>query len=189
MTPEFSEKFEVTLLDWAQAQDLSAVYLFNSPPFYKLHAAQASDDYFYYVLSNKKNKKPLAAFWCGRSDGRNFRSPSRGSFGGVSVLGPLSFVALEGFLDFIESHLKGSALEMVLPPFSYSQPETSMLVNVLLRKGYTISNHEINYSMAVDSGCDFKSLVEYGVRLLALTEYPLALFAAVVNALFHLAQF
>ncbi len=38
---------------------------------------------------------------------------------------------------------------MVLPPQAYYPEMTSVLVNLLLRKGYKLTRHELNYSRVI----------------------------------------
>ena len=160
----FKDKFEVVeLADISHGELLESGAIFNRRDFFQLHCDLATETDIYLVLRERKKGVVLGTFWCSGDGAGGFRSPKRGSFGGVEALQPLSFQALEGFVDTIMVKVRergGKALEMLLPPMAYTPSATSLLVNVLFGRGFSLSGHELNYSMPVDRGVPFRSLVD-----------------------------
>ena len=160
----FEGKFEVIeLATLGSGEFLCHGALFNQSAFFRLHGDTQSEADLYLVLRERKKGTVVATFWCSDVGNGAFRSPKRGSFGGVEALQSLSFLALEGFVDAIIATVRirgGTSVEMLLPPLAYTPPASSLLMNVLLRRGFSLSGHELNYSIPVDRAVAFRSLVD-----------------------------
>ena len=161
---DFDEKFEVVELCSLNTEvTCNDGSLFNRSMFFHLHCVVQSRHDMYLILLERRKGTVQAMFWCSDIGNGHYRSPKRGSFGGIEVLSPLSFEAREGFVDAIVDIVKGRGgrcLEIILPPLSYTPASTSLTVNVLLRSGFVLSGHELNYSMSIDPDVGFRSLVD-----------------------------
>ena len=142
------------------------VDLFIARSFYNLHRSETSRS-FYFTLCRRRSGVALGAAHFHEAEPGDFRSPHRGSFGGFSLVRgadePLS--TLERFAAVVTSFLQAHGarhITVVLPPLAYHPPETSAWINVLLRSGYSLANHELNYAVEVAGA--FVTRIDHGNR-------------------------
>jgi hypothetical protein len=136
--------------------------LFNEVAYFKLHASSASDCYM--QLVNPANGKIYATIAFYKAEVHSFVSPKRGTYGGLEIHCELELKVVESFLALGLSHLKhlgATAITIKLAPFSHNLALSSTLFNLLLRQGFVLDNHELNYDMQVDEN-PFLDRVSYG---------------------------
>jgi len=164
LNPEKIEgKFEVVVNQFHPTPDLP---IFLRPDFFKLHSPGA-EKAFHFQMCAKESTQVIAAAAFYGIESHRFVSPWRGSFGALFFADrTLPLAANDFFLDRIESKLQqegAKEISMILPPQAYYPERTSVLVNLLLRKGYKLTGHELNYSRLI-SGEDFLGRVNQGNR-------------------------
>lgn len=81
-------------------------------------------------------------------DGEAWRSPLRGSFGGLALP---EGVDGEPLLAESERRLAGPA-EVVLPPLAYAPEAVARELNLFLRRGWTVARHELTQAIPVGPG-------------------------------------
>jgi hypothetical protein len=136
--------------------------LFNEIAYFKLHAASESDCYMQLVSS--ANGKVHATITFYEAGEHVFLSPKRGTYGGLEIHSDLELKVLESFLAVAISHLKklgAGEITIKLAPFSHDLALSSTMLNLLLRQGFQLDNHELNYDMQVDER-PFLDRVSYG---------------------------
>ncbi len=127
-------------------------HIFNSPVFFSLHATERKARGHYFQLVERKSGDVLAEVHFTETGPGCYRSPARGTFGGISAPGELSLEQIEFFADAIEAVLRadGAArLQIVMPPASHDLALHAKCFNVFARRGFTVVAQEINYDLAV----------------------------------------
>lgn len=153
------EHFEVLENKFVGTQ---AKFLFQVPDFYKLHADCES---VYFELA-KKNKVVASIYFIPLGDEFPgiWRSPSRGTFAGMSFSSLLKLDDLYYFYESLESRLKfkgAQTLQISLPPQAID-PQASTLQTYLFRsRGYSVNRCDLNQSLPVDS-IAFAEKIKYG---------------------------
>lgn len=160
---EIEGRFEVAVNQFHPTPDLP---IFLRPDFFKLHSSGARKA-FHFQMCAKESAKVIAAAAFYGVEPHRYVSPWRGSFGALFFTDrTLPLAANDFFLDCIETRLQqegAKEISMVLPPQAYYPEMTSVLVNLLLRKGYKLTRHELNYSRVITDE-DFLSSVNKGNR-------------------------
>ena len=137
--------------------------LFNSLEFFHLHTSEGINAH-YFQLQDSKSQLILGSIHFSEIEPRHFRSPYRGSYGGFELDAKVPLEAREEFISGVEHQLKTSGakrLTIVTCPFAYDESLSAQNFNLLFRKGFQIENHELNYSMAVDT-IPFEEKIDYG---------------------------
>ena len=158
---------ELLVYDAPPADDrLRAADLFNTPAYFGLHAGGFARA-FYFVARHPVSLAPFAVAQFAEVEPGHFRSPGRGSYGGVQLLAAKVEVALvEALVDAIGGFLgeRGAGtVTVVLPPFDYSAADTSLVAHVMMRAGFRLAGHELNYAMRV-SGSSLLPRMDHGNR-------------------------
>lgn len=125
-------------------------HLFNSPAFFRLHARGRA---YFYQLCRASSLRVEAAIHFAEVEEGHFRSPSRGTFGGLSATDGLSLLRREQFLGAVEAHLVShgaTSLTILEPPLEYDLASFSQNFNLFLRSGYHVSGHELNCYIVVE---------------------------------------
>ncbi|MFA6041605.1 MAG: hypothetical protein WC733_08885 [Methylophilus sp.] len=125
--------------------------LFNEIAYFKLHTESEHDSYMQLVSVNNQQVHATLAFY--QVGEQAFASPKRGTFGGLTVHSSLEFKVVESFVTLALSYLKklgAHEITIKLAPFSHDLALSSMMTNILLRQGFAIANHELNYDLIVD---------------------------------------
>ena len=160
---EIEGKFEIAVNQFHPTPDLP---IFLRPDFFKLYSPGAGKA-FHFQMCAKESAKVIAAAAFYGIEPHRYVSPWRGSFGALFFTDrTLPLAANDFFLDFIETRLQqegAKEISMVLPPQAYYPARTSVLVNLLLRKGYKLTGHELNYSRVITDE-DFLGRVNQGNR-------------------------
>lgn len=134
--------------------------LFNHPDFFKLHAG--SNDLYVQLLNAHGKVCAVLCFY--ELDKHEYVSPKRGTYGGLSLYEGLEISVLDAFLAATLTILKGEqakSLTIKLAPFSHDLALSSLMTNILLRIGFQLRNHELNYHMDINSQ-EFISRISYG---------------------------
>jgi hypothetical protein len=137
--------------------------LFNTAEFFRLHLIPGGRDYYYQFLCDSRVS---AAIHFSEVEPGVFRSPRRGSFGGLFLGEGLGPDAAEGFISSVENHLRAAGaarLIVVGAPFSYHPEHASGQFSLLLKAGFEIENHDFNHSIAIDER-PFEARIDSGNR-------------------------
>ena len=160
---EIEGKYEIVVNEFHPTPDLP---IFLRPDFFKLNSPGVGKAFLFQMCA-KESTKVLAAASFFAIEPHRYVSPWRGSFGALFFTDrTLPLAVNDFFLDRIETRLQQEGAEeisMVLPPQAYYPEMTSVLVNTLLRKGYELTRHELNYSRVVTDE-DFLNRVNKGNR-------------------------
>lgn len=133
------------------AADVQGVDFFNTAAYFRFHAKDAPAWYFRLVDTEKGT--PLCVAHFTQKEPGFFRSPLRGTYGGIEVLGG-DVSAIDVFVAQVEEHLRtagAKTVELALAPFAHNPNRSALVLNVLLRHGYTIVRQDINYHLPVDA--------------------------------------
>jgi len=136
--------------------------LFNEIAFFKLHASTESDCYM--QLVSPANDKVHGSIIFYKEGQHTFRSPKKGAYGGLVVYSYIDMKRLEQFLTVALAHLQelgASEVSIKSAPFSHDLTLSSTMLNILMRKGFSLHSYELNYDMRVDEG-PFLDRVSHG---------------------------
>lgn len=139
------------------------VHIFNTPAFFRLHAGNEAH---YFQLCEQKNGAVLASTHFTATTPEVYRSPARGTFGGISAASDLSIEQIEIFTSAIEAVLsdgRAPRLEIVMPPVSHGPSLFAKCFNVLSRHGFSIEGQELNYDIEVNA-TPLAERMDYGNR-------------------------
>jgi hypothetical protein len=128
------------------------VHLFNSPAFFQLHAATNRGFYYQLCQAHVQRADATLHFTSVPTRDTEFRSPLRGTFGGLSCSDKISLEHREAFLQAVETHLRGEgATELFIkePPARHDLTSFSLNHSLYLRRGYEVAGHELNSSLSV----------------------------------------
>jgi hypothetical protein len=127
-------------------------HIFNEPAYFKLHS-DSSDD-VYAQLVRTADSKVCATISFYESSDKVFVSPKRGTFGGLGLNCPVDAQTVERFLLMLFDHLRASGareIDVKGAPFSHDLALSSLVSNILLRRGAIITSQELSYDMAIDA--------------------------------------
>ena len=135
------------------AQDGNNLDLFNARAFHDLHAPHALRS-FHCALADNASGVILGTINIHERSAGEMASPFRGSFGGFALVPDASrtLEEMDGFVGGVETMLAvegAESLSVVVPPLVYHPDETSAWIDVLLRRGFVISRHELSYGIHV----------------------------------------
>ena len=160
---EIERTFEVVVNRFYPTPDFP---VFLRPDFFKVYSPGARKA-FHFQMCARESAKVIAAAAFYEIEPHRYVSPWRGSFGALFFSDrTLPLAVNDFFLDCIETRLQqegAKEISMVLPPQAYYPEMTSVLVNLLLRKGYELTRHELNFSCVITDE-DFLSRVNKGNR-------------------------
>jgi hypothetical protein len=126
------------------------VDIFNTYAFFSLHQSGRRSKYF--VWCSEGN--PIEAIvHITEQSNSHFKSPIRGTYAGIQLRLP-NIQLLEKVIEDLEFELhklNALSLSLAMRPFSHDNTFASLYFNTLLRFGYTISAHELNYTVQIDS--------------------------------------
>ncbi len=134
--------------------------LFNHTDFFTLHSGPKD---LYLQLLNDRDKV-LATLCFYAHDDDSYISPKRGTYGGLSLHEAVEMPVLEAFVAAvikIISDQRAKSLTLKMPPFSHDLALSSLMTNILLRNGFQLLNHELNYHMDINSQ-EFINRISYG---------------------------
>lgn len=133
----------------------------------KYHKAQArSEKNYYFQLARKTDNKIISSFSF-IHDENSFYSPLRGTYGGpYFTKKDLNYEVLEEYIFKIIDILseeKPKSIEVKLSPIINDLAINSLCINLLIRKGFKIKNHEINYHIRINNN-SFIDRINYAER-------------------------
>jgi hypothetical protein len=153
------ERFDVRVNQFLASTDN---HLFNDADFFRLHASSAGDAYLQLVRT--ADRRVLATIALYDMGGGTYASPRRGTFGGLSLNGACDLPLVERFVLSARDYVKRAGahtVEWKAAPFSHDLALASVVCNILLRHGATVSGWELNYDMRVDARA-FLERIDYG---------------------------
>lgn len=137
---------------------------FNEIKYHKIQSSSKKDLYF--QLARKSDDKVVATFSFIYKE-NSFYSPLKGTFGGIYISKQdLNFDILEEFIFKIIKILSEKnpiGIHIKLPPMFNNMSVNSICINLLLRKGFKIKNHEINYHIEIND-IDFIDKINYAEK-------------------------
>lgn len=137
------------------------LHLFNTPEYFRLHAG-GSGNYFQWVIKGQACiTLHLTDVGCG-----NYRSPARGTFGGLSFASDVSPLDVVDFLVEVENYLyeRGACtVEILLAPMQHDLSCCSSQYFALRSIGFNELLVDLNYAMQVDKQV-FAERVNYAGR-------------------------
>ena len=157
---ELDEKYALLVDAFAPA---APMHIFNSVEFFRLHAGQ---DAHYFQLIARKSGAVIACMHFTAAGEGYYRSPARGTFGGISAVSALSLEQIELFACAVENEMakmQASRLQIVMPPASHDPTLFANCFNVLYRHGFGVCGQEINYDIDV-SAVPLSGRMDYGNR-------------------------
>lgn len=157
------DKFELLVDLFAPS---APTHIFNTPEFFKLHAGGDGAKGHYFQLAERKSGTVLAVLHFTETSPGSYRSPARGTFGGISAPAELSLESIEAFAGAVETVLRdigATSLHIVMPPASHDAPMLAKCFNVFTRRGFCVAGQEINYDLDVNK-TPFSGRIDYGNR-------------------------
>ena len=148
------------------AVDVNEMDLFNARAFHDLHEPHALRS-FHCALVDNASGVIQGTVNIHESAAGEMVSPFRGSFGGFGLVPRISLALadMDAFVGAVETMLAtegAERLSLVMPPLVYHPDETSTWIDVLLRRGFVISRHELSYGIEVTG--DFVEGIDSGNR-------------------------
>jgi len=137
-------------------------HIFNEVDYFKLYSGSSNDVYAQLVRTAENRVCATISFY--ESGNKVFVSPKRGTFGGLGLNCPLDAQTVERFLVVLFDHLKALGaheIDVKGAPFSHDLALSSLVSNILLRRGGVITSHEINQDMRIDAR-PFSQRIGYG---------------------------
>jgi len=156
-----NDRFEVRINQFLPAKDN---HLFNEQAYFRLHTSSPGD--IYAQLARRSDGEVHATIACYEGDSREYYSPKRGTYGGISAQRGLDLSVLERFLIAITDYLRArgaTILHIKDPPFSHDLQLSSIAANILMRARATMSGFELNYDLEVDAR-PFHARIDAGSR-------------------------
>ncbi len=123
--------------------------IFNTYSFFNLHKTINS---YYFTLINTQSVECIGVCHFTEMADGVFKTPHRGTFGGFEMR-EYSIETIIFFVSQVEMLLQKKGAKQIIittPPFHHNETYSVFLFNVLLNRGYSIENHEINYDIPVD---------------------------------------
>ena len=145
-------------------EDINGMPVFMQPSFFRLHSSAITNNIFY-LARKATESKLIAACQFGETSESLYKSPIKGSFGGLGLIGQLGINEVEIFLETIVDDLakqKAKKIYITLPPLAYFPSETGVALNVFFRLGFEISGHELSFVREVDPAVSFRSRIASG---------------------------
>jgi hypothetical protein len=126
-------------------------HIFNEPRYFQLH--RRSDRDVYAQLVRKGTDRVLASLAFYDVGDGTFAAPRRGTFGGIGLNDTVDALSVERFFETTLDHLIAAGARCIrvkCAPLSHQPSETAVFTNVLLRHGFALADHELNYDLTVD---------------------------------------
>lgn len=126
-------------------------HIFNEPRYFQLH--RRGDRDLYAQLVRKGTDRVLASLAFYDVGDAVFAAPRRGTFGSIGLTDGVDALSVERFVETTLSHLIAAGARCIrikCAPFSHQPSEGAVFTNVLLRHGFVLADHELNYDLAVD---------------------------------------
>ena len=136
-------------------------HIFNEINFFKLHSKSNKDLYIQLVRSTDKKVFANLAFYL--NDFNEYKSPAKGTFGGISAIDAIDFSLLDEFLTIVINALAKDSfkIKIKLQPFSHNEALCSNCFNIFSRLKFSIVSSDLNYSLRVDEE-EFFNKISYG---------------------------
>ncbi|MBD2725717.1 hypothetical protein H6G96_05130 [Nostoc sp. FACHB-892] len=140
-----------------------ANHIFNTSDFFYIHQ---TDRAFYFQLCKKNSEIVLGTIHFTEIASDLFKSPAKGTFGGFVIQENIEFNIYEQFIITINNYLwriGAKKVEVIMPPMCHNTSLFSLTYNIMIRLGYAVTNHELNYDLVVDDRC-FSAKINHGNR-------------------------
>ncbi|MFN6525433.1 hypothetical protein [Nostoc sp. ChiSLP03a] len=138
-------------------------HLFNTCDFFKIHQTERA---FYFQLCKKNSEIVLGTIHFTEIASDVFKSPAKGTFGGFVIQENIEFNIYEQFIITVDDYLwriGANRIEVIMQPMCHNPSLFSLTYNIMIRLGYVVKNHELNYNLAVDDIC-FSAKINHGNR-------------------------
>ncbi|MEH2059446.1 MAG: hypothetical protein V7K97_25485 [Nostoc sp.] len=154
------EKYEIKVNYFI---DSEANHIFNTSDFFYIHQAERA---FYFQLCKKNTEIVLGTMHFTEIASDLFKSPAKGTFGGFVIKENIDFNIYEQFIITVDDYLwciGAKRIEVIMQPMCHNPSLFSLTYNIMIRLGYAVENHELNYNLAVDNIC-FSAKINHGNR-------------------------
>ncbi|QMS86683.1 hypothetical protein HUN01_03520 [Nostoc edaphicum CCNP1411] len=138
-------------------------HIFNTFDFFNIHKTERA---FYFQLCKKNSQIVLGTIHFTEIASDVFKSPAKGTFGGFVIQENIDFNIYEQFIKNVDDYLwciGARRIEVLMQPMCHNPSLFSVTYNIMIRLGYTVENHEINYNLVVDDIC-FPAKINHGNR-------------------------
>ncbi|MDZ7993363.1 MAG: hypothetical protein RM022_030305 [Nostoc sp. EfeVER01] len=138
-------------------------HIFNTYDFFNIHKTERA---FYFQLCKKESEIVLGTIHFTEVASDVFKSPAKGTFGGFVIQGNIDFSIYEQFIRTVDDYLwciGATKIEVLMQPMCHNPSLFSLTYNILIRLGYSVDNHELNYNLVVDNIC-FSAKINHGNR-------------------------
>jgi Acetyltransferase (GNAT) domain len=125
-----------------------SLHLFNTEKFFRLHA-DGNGHYFQWLLDGHAC---ITAHFTEVTPAI-FRSPARGTYGGLSYIPGVTLGDLQAFISEISAYLQargGKVLQVLLPPLQHDPADVSVQYFLFRAEGFRESLVDLNYAQCVD---------------------------------------
>lgn len=129
----------------------SWVSVFNTPRYFRHHIGARRG--FYFKLIPKQGGEAHCITHLTENEPGLFVSPLRGTYGGIDT-GRADIRHLEAFLSDVETKLieaGGREIQFSLAPFIHEPAKSATLMNVLWRRGFAVTKHDLNFHVSIDA--------------------------------------
>lgn len=142
--------------------------LFHRHKFFALHCPESARAFYFRGVSATHNpEKNLFSFaFTETSEKGYFKSPLRGSYGGLGVHAVPHIQEMALFLDQVLAQMQtegARGLDIACAPHCYDPTSLSLSYNLFLQNGFSIFRNELNYAIPVSKE-EFESRLDRGNR-------------------------
>ena len=148
-------KYEIKVNYFIESE---ANHIFNTSDFFEIHRTERA---FYFQLCKKDSDIVLGTIHFTEIAPNFFKSPAKGTFGGFVIQENIEFNICEQFIRAVDNylwHISAKKIEIIMPPMCHNSSLFSLTYNIMIRLGYAVENHELNYSLVVDNICFFEKI-------------------------------
>ncbi|MDZ8035333.1 hypothetical protein [Nostoc sp. DedSLP04] len=138
-------------------------HIFNTYNFFNIHQTERA---FYFQLCKKNSEIVLGTIHFTEIASNVFKSPAKGTFGGFVIQENIEFNIYEQFIRTVDDYLwciGANRIEVIMQPMCHNPSLFSLTYNIMIRLGYAVENHELNYNLVVDNLC-FSTKINHGNR-------------------------
>jgi hypothetical protein len=130
--------------------DVAWCDIFNTPAYYRLDLHERN---FYFRLLGERSGRVAGVAHFSEVEPGLFRSPSRGTYGGIDAL-EADLGLIDGFVGDIDDTLvrEGARqISITAAPFAHDPAKSALLFDCLRRRGYVVETCALNYTVGVDN--------------------------------------
>lgn len=161
---EFIKSNPRDLLDKFPASAFEVFDIFLTPSFMNIHSKSFPIHSF--ACLEKSSKKLIGLGHFAEVESGYFRSPGRGSYGGLQFSKEMEIVDFISFAQFTMNQLQQSGakkIDITLAPECYLSSHVSEWMNAWFQLGFKVDRLDLNYAIPIDRA-DYHEKVVHAVR-------------------------